>query len=311
MRAAAGEDTFLLGCGVPLGSAVGLFDGMRIGADTAGTWAPNYLGISPFFQAEPHMPSLRNALQNTFTRSAMHQRWWFNDPDCLLVRPDTKLTLAEVQSQAAAIAITGGMLLLSDNLPALPSDRLRIVEVLLPLIGQRARVLDLFDRETPAHLRLDLDGPGGSWSVLAAFNRNDSPADLLIRADDFHLEENSYRLRSFWDGKLFTLTAEEELIIKDVPAHGVVVLAARSITSTAQYLGSDLHISQGMELASWADNPGGVSFRLALPRVTTGRVCLWLPSPPPGCRSRGKTLPLSTLAMEYGKFLLTWTGKPK
>ena len=87
LRAAAGKDTFLLGCGVPLGSAVGLFEGMRIGADTAGTWAPNYLGISPFFQAEPHMPALRNALQNTLTRSVTHQRWWFNDPDCLFGRP--------------------------------------------------------------------------------------------------------------------------------------------------------------------------------------------------------------------------------
>ena len=141
-------------------------------------------------------------------------------------------------------------------------------------------MLDLFDRETPAHLRLDLAGPGGRWSVLAAFNWNDASADLLIRAADFHLDENDYRLRSFWDGKLFTLAPGEELMIKDVPAHGVILLAARTVKSIAQYLGSDLHISQGMELASWAAGARGVSFRLVLPRTAAGRVCLWLPSAP-------------------------------
>jgi len=137
LRAAAGPETTLLGCGVPIGSALGLFEAMRIGADVAGSWEPRYLGTSLFFGAEPHMPSLRNAIQNTLTRAPMHARWWVNDPDCLLVRPDTRLTLAEVQSLATAIGVSGGSLLLSDDLTALPEDRLRIAEVLLPVLGLR------------------------------------------------------------------------------------------------------------------------------------------------------------------------------
>ena len=36
------------------------------------------------------MPSVRNALQNVLCRLPLHQRWWINDPDCLLLRPETR-----------------------------------------------------------------------------------------------------------------------------------------------------------------------------------------------------------------------------
>ena len=38
IRRGAGPDTFLLGCGAPLGASVGVVDGMRIGADVAPWW---------------------------------------------------------------------------------------------------------------------------------------------------------------------------------------------------------------------------------------------------------------------------------
>jgi hypothetical protein len=38
VRAGAGQEAFLLGCGCPLGAAVGVVDGMRIGPDVAPTW---------------------------------------------------------------------------------------------------------------------------------------------------------------------------------------------------------------------------------------------------------------------------------
>ena len=128
---------------------------MRIGADVSGDWAPKFRGIGAFIKHEPSFPCARNSIRNILTRSAMQKQWWINDPDCLLIRPDTHLSLAEVRSLATAIGLTGGSLLLSDDLPKLPPDRLRIAQVLLPVIGERARVLDWFDAEMPEHLRLD------------------------------------------------------------------------------------------------------------------------------------------------------------
>jgi alpha-galactosidase len=48
-RQAAGEQTVLLGCGCPLGPAIGLVDAMRISADTSQRWRPAYQGIETFF----------------------------------------------------------------------------------------------------------------------------------------------------------------------------------------------------------------------------------------------------------------------
>ncbi|HNR47083.1 MAG TPA: alpha-galactosidase [Anaerolineaceae bacterium] len=280
LRQAAGPDTFLLGCGMPLGSGLGLFEANRIGADVSGSWKPNWNGIYPVFENEPNVPSARVALQNIITRAPMHRHWWLNDPDCLLVRPDTKLTLPEVQTLASAIALTGGSLLVSDDLPRLPADRRRIAEVLLPAIGERAWVLDWLDAETPARLRVDLGGPGGAWHLLGWFNWGDSPTLFNWQPEAYQLPPGTYWLRSFWDGGVIQAPAGEPPIFPAVPPHGALVLAVRPVTGAPQYLGSDLHLSMGLELSEWHATPQSVSLGLELPRHCAGVVDLALPQPP-------------------------------
>ena len=97
-------------------------------------------------------------------RAPLHARWWVNDPDCLLVRAGTRLTLDEIHFIATAIALTGGSLLLSDDLTHLDDDRLELARSLTPVIGKPARVLDWFDTPNPHRLRVDLSGPAGAWS---------------------------------------------------------------------------------------------------------------------------------------------------
>ncbi|HLE14147.1 MAG TPA: glycoside hydrolase family 36 protein [Anaerolineales bacterium] len=289
VRAAAGEETFLLGCSCPLGPAIGLVDAMRIGADTARRWLPSFKGIEFFLKGEPNLPSARNASHNALTRAALHRRWWINDPDCLLLRPETRLTLAEVQTLATVIALSGGSLLLSDDLPRLPADRLRIAEALLPLIGQRPHVLDWFDSATPKRVQLDLDGPAGPWHLLALFNWDDQPQELTLNINEFYLPLAQYYVRSFWraDTRLVTAdepaggTGESALTYAGVPAHGVVLLALRPYRPhRPQYLGGDLHISQGLELAAWEPLPEGVNLRLNRPGRAQGHIELALPRPP-------------------------------
>ena len=110
VRAVAGDAAFLIGCGCPLGSAVGLVDGMRVSCDTGPTWVPAF----PLPKADHGtLPALRGMLRNTLSRSLLGHRWWHNDPDCLLLGDATKITDDEVVSAASIIAMTGGMLLLS------------------------------------------------------------------------------------------------------------------------------------------------------------------------------------------------------
>jgi alpha-galactosidase len=293
LRQAAGEETFLLGCGCPLGSAVGLVDAMRIGADVGVRWRPSHWGIETFFQAEPGFPSARNAIQNALTRLPLHQRWWINDPDCLLLRPTTLLTLAEVQSLATVVALSGGLLLLSDDLPALPPERLRIAQALLPLIGQKPRLIDWFDSPTPRRLRLDLQGVTGAWHLLALFNWQDNPQDLTLHLEDFSLEPGAdYRASEFWSGELRQIL-HREAEFKGVPAHGVILLAVRKATpGQPQYLGGNLHISQGLEVWrwDWAEGRGALEVGLERPGHAQGEIVISLPRPPRQARLNGQPI---------------------
>lgn len=278
IREAVGPDVTLLGCGAPFGPMLGLVDAMRIGPDVSGDWTPHFNSIGVFFKNEPSMPSARNSIRDILTRANLHGHWWINDPDCLLIRPDTRLSLAEVQSLATAIGLTGGSLLLSDDLPKLPADRVRIAEVLLPVIGERARVLDWFDAEMPARLRLDLVNDTGEWHLLAKFNWSDRTANLVLDPCDYDLEEGGYWVSDFWNGRVTRLASGEKYSVDNVPPHGCVLAAFRKIRKDQPlYLGSDLHFSMGQEAVEWEATGKRVSFTLRLPRRAEGNAWLYIP----------------------------------
>jgi len=257
-------------------------DGMRIGADVARQWNPSFMGIEKLFKEEADFPAARNASHNTLTRSALHRRWWVNDPDCLLLRATTHLSLAEVQTLATAIALTGGSLLFSDQMPELPPERLRIAQALLPLIGERPRLLDWFEATTPHRLRLDLQGAAGAWHLLARFNWEDVRRVVDFRLEDFDLDTtNPYIAREFWSGETEVSLARGWLNPKAIPPHGVILLAVRPFQpGLPLYLGSDLHISQGLEVADWQANPGRLDLQIQRPGRARGLVELSLPAAP-------------------------------
>ena len=119
IRLGAGERTFILGCGCPLGAAVGIVDGMRIGPDVAPYW-----GATAGAAGEP---GTALAIEAILARSFMHRRWWLNDPDCLMLRAkETRLTNDEREALAWTIAASGGMLLISDEMRLLDEESGRL-----------------------------------------------------------------------------------------------------------------------------------------------------------------------------------------
>ncbi len=126
VRSGAGDEAFLLGCGCPLGAAVGVVDGMRIGPDVAPSWAADPRHVIPGL--EETLPATRSAIRSTYARCWMHRRLWQNDPDCLMARSQqTGLNGSERASLAAAIAVTGGSVFFSDDVPALSQEDRRLV----------------------------------------------------------------------------------------------------------------------------------------------------------------------------------------
>ena len=123
LRDGLGTEALLIGSRAPLQHAAGFVNGMRIGPDVDASWG----GIQA--------PAQAAGLRSFFQRAA-----WLNDPDCLVVRPP--LTRAAAELWASLVAVTGGITLFSDNLPALPPDRVALLQRCLPVARLAGRPIE-------------------------------------------------------------------------------------------------------------------------------------------------------------------------
>ncbi len=206
IREAAGDDTFILGCTCHFGPAVGLVDAMRVGPDVKELWAdgPN--------------PSVKHAMRLTLQRNWMHNRWWVNDPDCLLVRDtDTALNLAETRFLATGIALSGGLVVASDDLPKLPDERLAMAMALMPPPGVAARPLDPGDGPVPSTWRAEV---GEGRFLVGLLNWDDAPRWVVVN----ELLQAGEIAFDVWNGKLLgkgdVLLAPHEGALWQVTAPG-------------------------------------------------------------------------------------------
>lgn len=194
VRDGAGEDAFLLGCGCPLGPAVGVVDAMRIGADVTPYWSNP---IDRWGGRGRHGLATRNAVVNVITRSVLDGRWWLNDPDCLMVREtDTKLTREEVRTLATAIGMTDGMIVLSDKLAAVGPGARGDVARTRELAGGRVRVPDLFERAIPELLVAE----HAERCDVGVLNLGDRARRVTLDLDRLGLPAADGDLIEFWTG---------------------------------------------------------------------------------------------------------------
>ena len=160
VRRGAGDDAFILGCGAPISHVVGVIDGNRIGSDVDPRWT-----LDPNREDEAYpetLPATLHAFRNTLARSFMHRSLWLNDPDCVMLRTtETDLDPAAVRTWARTVALSGGMVLVSDDLALLGPDARQLLDEVVTLgravdaaslAMQPARCDDLLDANPPTTL---------------------------------------------------------------------------------------------------------------------------------------------------------------
>jgi len=252
IRQGASDEAFLLGCGCPFGPAIGVVDAMRIGPDTAPSWEPyfHWLGwATPLLSSNPSMPALRNALRNTLHLGSLHGKWWWNDPDCLLVRDaDSRLSEAEVQSAVALVGLSGGLLISSDDLRKVTPARLGWVSRLVPNLRLHGAPLDRLERDMPSVYRVKLSHNGQDWQLVGLFNWQDQPADLELPFSSLGFSDGA-RLHGFdfWSCSYLGVH-EGQLVFEALPAHGCKLLRLCEQGESPQVVGDTLHISMGAEI---------------------------------------------------------------
>ena len=104
IRDAIGPDAYLLGCGAPILLSVGLVDAMRVSPDTGPAYEPPGADLA--------RESQRSAALSGVGRAWQHGRFWVNDPDCLLARPQVERR----QDWATHVERYGGLRGSSDRL---------------------------------------------------------------------------------------------------------------------------------------------------------------------------------------------------
>jgi alpha-galactosidase len=303
LRQAAGDDALLVGCGCPIGSGVGIFDVMRVGPDVGPSWHPEFHRIGFPFRREPEMPSARNALRNAVTRAMLHNQWWVNDPDCVLLRPlarsrreaaftasgatgeapqrkgrgvASQLSDEEARTLATVVSMAGGSILDSDDLPALPAHRLAWLQRILPPLPGRTHVLDLWDASYPELLLRRLAGAVGTWWLLAVVNWEDRPRLREIELARYAIEgPEGLHCMDFWGASYLRLERGQPLRVS-LPAHGSAVFALRAFSRDPQWVGDTLHISQGLCVQEWRTSKDGVRASLRRPHSSTGRIWMGL-----------------------------------
>ena len=267
IRQAAGE-RFILGCGHPVGPSVGIVNGSRIGPDVAPFWYP-FEPPREEGRSDLSTVSTLNGIRNILARFWMHDRLWLNDPDCLLARSsETALTLDEVRTLTAVIAMSGGMMLDSDNLTSLTPDRLEIVSMVLPPYGRSAVPLDLFESDLSQLFQLDC----GTYTLLAVFNWKDEPASV-----EAPLPAAAHHVFDVWERKYLGL--RDAPVVLDLARHGCALLRLTPAAGRPQVIGSSFHLLQGvMEVA--AEEWDGQRLRLSLRPVAKIEGELFIHVPP-------------------------------
>ena len=274
-------DRFLLGCGAPLLPSIGVVDAMRISSDVKEVWRDPAIAL---LAGETGHPAAELAILNCLTRAHLHREFWINDPDCLLVRRDnTRLTLAEVQTLVSVLSLTGGMLLISDDLQTLAAPRRALLEQALPPAGEAARVLGAFFESKPERFvrtrALSPDAGGGVEALAAVINFSDHVLARTILPEDLGLPTAAYDAYELWTRSYQRLDRGQAFVTTQ-PPHGVALLLLRPQRPWPQVLTLTHHLGQTtvlLENEVW--DPATMTLVVSLHALAarTGEVLLALP----------------------------------
>jgi alpha-galactosidase len=314
VREGIGEDTFLLGCGCPFGPAVGIVDAIRVGPDTAPNWTPflwTTKWATPIIKSEKSIGSLRNNIRHTLNLSALHRKWWWNDPDCLMVRSDnTSLSRDEVQSTISLVGSNGNFIIHSDNLNKLTPDQVALFARTTPPLESDARPLDLLEQEMAETVVVHQEQAAGRWTNVALFNWSDEPADKLLDLRSLGIQPGTnLHVFDFWEEKVSTVDTGV-LKLKQIPAHGCKLLRFAGADGSPCLVGDTLHTSQGAEFIHWQISGNQVSLAsMDMGREVSEGLWFWLPGKPDKITANSRELPFTNLGLNIFHFKIAFSGQ--
>ncbi|QEE16503.1 glycoside hydrolase family 36 protein [Promethearchaeum syntrophicum] len=306
IRKGLGDKCTLLGCGAPLGPCVGLVDVMRVGPDTAAEWTH----LEPIMEKFATVVScnLKAALRSTIQRSYLHQTWWINDPDCVVVRENkSKLTYDEIILQITVFGLSGGQFLISDDEKLVHPHRIELLKRLSPPFSRNyceneqmkynvssqisyAVPLDIFFENLPTLYTRTIFTPFGQRHLTSIINwsnknqiRSFKLSQLITYKDLQNYKHNQkFIIFNYWKEIIEGIYDLEDEIELEISPHGCEYIAIVPYIlhepRVPIFLSSTLHILQGgQEIKQVDNNHKKIRITLELPGSRTGALFFFSP----------------------------------
>jgi hypothetical protein len=226
-------------------------------------------------------------------------RWWQNkhffisDPDNLEVAEyrgyreyrdvvdfeyKWALSFDEARVRAALVVAVGGNIMLGDRLTLLEAERIAIIKKTLPLYGESAIPLDMFEQTIPSLWWHHITKPWGSWEVLSVVNFSEASLVKEIPLRKMGIRRGQQVIAwELWSGTEHT-NLEDGILRVVVKPHSVKTLRITPIEKNRSALvGSSFHITMGaVEVRDISySKSGSVHVHFFRPTRETGHCCFW------------------------------------
>lgn len=188
----------------------------------------------------------------------MHNNFWINDPDCLMIRrTNTELNLDEIKLQLTILGLSGGQILISDDMTKLSEEEINEAKLLIPPYNPKGYdpiVVDAFISELPTIYMIETHEIIGERFLAALINWDDKVSPKKIRVSKIiptisDVKINFY-IYDFWnENYLGEFKINDILNLRKIKPHSCIYLniipVIKKLEETPILLSSNLHISQG------------------------------------------------------------------
>lgn len=237
IRDAVGEESYILGCNLPLDVGAGYTDATRVTSDVAVFWESIH----------------RNAL-SLCTTYFFNRKWWENDPDFLVVRGketfspnhniyrtwwfprqdqfspenqaaftkrlsrDGTISLEEARVHASLEMLLGGSLVLGDPYQHLNEEAREILKKVVGAPTAPGKPIGIFNQDLPASIWIQ-EMPG--LTRIGLFNWQDTPSRIRLNESSLEFPLSGLQAQDFWNGEILSLAED---VTFDLPPRSCRVL---------------------------------------------------------------------------------------
>jgi alpha-galactosidase len=210
-------DSLWEGCGCPLWASIGMVEAVRVGRDMGVSWRGER--------------AASDLLQDLANRNFGNHVLWQTDPDCILLRNNFHhLNEIEIRSLAIYAGMTGGVMMTSDKLDELSSDRINLFKQFtqkhkmicdFPLLGRSNEFSETDYDPIIVQIQLPMSNENHEMLIFI-FNSGEEPVKRIFDLEKLKVPKTS-NLTNWLTGDNHYVT-DNELSVDLEPHDGVLLV---------------------------------------------------------------------------------------